>query len=247
MKIKFVESSLNLRIERGKTKEDYILSPYVAEKQLSLKSHIYANVEYMDCVNSEYLSLFKKSGYAAYTVTDHMGRGILCHIKDEYKGEIISTMTCPHMMHLRIKIENFTIELITLRILVSDSSKKDYQDRRKQWDKVFKYISSLQNKSYILLTGDFNHGVISQNIENYKSKPRQYFNYQMILKDTADLNINLYPIDGTSYKEYMKIDHIITGEKIKVQEAIYKNMFGHIKEIGIPDHKSIVANLEFLK
>ena len=36
MKIKILETSLNLRIERGKRKEDYSISLNIANKQLSM-------------------------------------------------------------------------------------------------------------------------------------------------------------------------------------------------------------------
>lgn len=244
MKIKLVESSLNLRIERGKTKEDYILSSDIADKQLALAADLYSNVEYMDCDNGEYLMTFHKAGYTAYTSLDKNGRGILCEIKDAYQAKIMHTMTSPHMLHLKIQNNSVGIDLITVRILVSGGDKEDYKDRKKQWDKVMNYIATLPDKSHILLTGDFNHGVISNDIANYKSKSREYFNYQMILKDIKNNDISLYPIDGMSYKGYMKIDHIITGDKIVVSDAVYDNMFEGAAGIGIPDHSSIVANLK---
>lgn len=242
--MKFLETSLNLRIERGKRKEDYILSSDVAKKQLTLSADIYSNVEYMNCDNSEYLTIFQKAGYNAYTALDQKGRGILCEVKNNYKAECIHTMTSPHMMHLRITRDSMVVDLITVRILVSGGDKQDYKDRKKQWDKVINYIAKLPDKSHIILTGDFNHGVISDNIATYKSKSREFFNYQMILRDTENNGIELYPIDGMSYKGYMKIDHLITGDKIVVDNAIYRDMFAGISEIGVPDHSSIVAELK---
>lgn len=56
MKLKIVETSLNLRIERRKRKEDYLLSQNIAKKQLSfMNTDIYTNVEFMDCDNADYL------------------------------------------------------------------------------------------------------------------------------------------------------------------------------------------------
>lgn len=116
MKIKIVESSLNLRIERGKKKEDYLLSKNVADRQLSLSdTDIYTNVEYMTCNNNAYLDTFNNAGYKSYISTDEKGRGILCEIKKEYEVEKINEMTDPHMLHLRIKKNNLFIDLITIR------------------------------------------------------------------------------------------------------------------------------------
>lgn len=244
MKIKLVELSLNLRIESGKTKEDYILSSDIARKQLSLDADVYSNVEYMDCDNAEYLMTFQKEGYNAYTTLDDKDRGILCEVRDKYQVEIKHTLTSPHMMHLQITNDSTSIELITVRILVSSGNKEDYKDRKKQWEGVMNYIATLPDKSHIILTGDFNHGVISNNIANYKTKSREFFNYQMILSDIENNGIELYPIDSMSYKGYMKIDHLITGDKIVVDDAVYNDMFVDIAGIGIPDHSSIVASLK---
>lgn len=56
-------------------------------------------------------------------------------------------------------------------------------------------------------------------------------------------DIKLFPMDGVSYRGYMKIDHIATGNKIIVDNAIYKDMFCGEQGIGIPDHSCIVATL----
>lgn len=242
--MKLLETSLNLRIERGKRKEDYILSSDVAKKQLALTADIYSNVEYMDCNNSEYLEIFQKAGYNAYTALDQKGRGILCEVRKDYAVECIHTMTSPHMMHLKIAGDSMVVDLITVRILVSGGDKQDYKYRKEQWDTVMNYIANLPDKSYIILTGDFNHGVIANNITAYKSKSREFFNYQMMLRDVEDNSIELYPIDGMSYKGYMKIDHLITGGGIIVDNAIYKDVFDGISGIGIPDHSSIIAELK---
>lgn len=241
--MKLLESSLNLRIEHGKRKEDYILSSDIAKRQLTLTSDIYSNVEFMDCDNSEYLAIFQKAGYNAYTALDQKGRGILCEVRNNYEAECIHTMTSPHMMHLRITSGSMVVDLITVKILVSDGGKQDYKDRKKQWDKVINYIANLPDKSHIIMTGNFNHGVISTNATTYKSKPREFFNYQMIISDTKKNDIALYPIDGMSYKGYMKTDHLITGDKIVVDNAIYRDMFAGTSGIGVPEHSIIVADL----
>ena len=44
--MKIIETSLNLRIERGKRKEDYLISEDIAKRQLSLSLiHIYTSCE----------------------------------------------------------------------------------------------------------------------------------------------------------------------------------------------------------
>lgn len=248
MKIKIVETSLNLRVERGRCKEDYFISGAVAKKQLSFSdADIYANVEFMDCDNAEYLKMFEDSGYESYTSLDEKGRGILCEIKKEYEVKKIGEMADPHMLHLRVEKGNEYIDLITVRILVAGSNDADFKDRRKQWNKVLRYIENLSDKSHLVLTGDFNHGVISYAVNGYRDKPRQYFNYQMIVNDLESMSIVLYPMEGNSYRGYMKIDHIATGEKISVETAVYNDVFGNTEIIGIPDHSCIVANIEVLK
>ncbi|MCI9614750.1 MAG: hypothetical protein HFG93_06265 [Dorea sp.] len=98
MKLKIVETSLNLRIERRKRKEDYLLSQNIAKKQLSfMNTDIYTNVEFMDCDNADYLKIFEDSGYKSFTSLDAKGRGILCEIKKEYIVSKIGEMTEPHM------------------------------------------------------------------------------------------------------------------------------------------------------
>lgn len=245
MKIKILESSLNLRIERGKKKEDYSISKIVADKQLAfLDTDIYTNVEFMDCNNVDYLQSFEKAGYNSYISLDCKGRGILCEIKNCYEVEKIGEMSEPHMLHLRIKNAIDFIDLVTVRILVAGGNDADFKDRKKQWYKVLNYIENLSDKSHLVLTGDFNHGVINNDIKGYSFKPRQYFNYQMIVSDLASKNVTLYPMEGSSYRGYMKIDHIATGERISVETAVYEDVFGNTEIIGIPDHSCIVANIK---
>ena len=245
MNIKIVETSLNLRIERGKRKEDYLISKDIAKKQLSFaNTDIYANVEFMDCDTTDYLKVFEASGYNNYISLDAKGRGILCEIKKEYVVKKIGEMTEPHMLHLRVEKGDEYIDLITVRLLVAGGNDADFKDRNKQWNKVLSYIESLSDKSHLVLTGDFNHGVINNDINGYRNRPRQYFNYQMVAKDLKNKNIILYPMEGNSYRGYMKIDHIATGEKILVENAVYDDIFSNTEIIGIPDHSCIIANIK---
>lgn len=244
MEIKILETSLNLRIEPGKRKEDYLISQSIAKKQLSFMDDIYTNVEFMDCDNADYLQLFADAEYNNFTSLDSKGRGILCEIKKEYIVNKIGEMTKPHMLHLRIKKENEYIDLITIRLLVAGGDNADFKNRKKQWKDFLDYIDSLADKSHVLLIGDFNHGVICRKINGYRHKPRQYYNYQMVVSNLKSKNIILYPIKGTSFND-IKIDHIATGERIVVDTAIYENIFCNTeRRIGIPDHKCIVASFK---
>lgn len=240
MEASIMETSLNLRIERGKKKEQYKLSKEVAEKQLSFTgTDIYTNVEFMDCQNEEYLHEFKRRGYNKFCSLDKNGRGILCEVSSKYTVRTIAAMNEPHFLHLRIEQNGEYIDLITVRVLVAGSDAKDYQDRRKQWNKVVDYIASLPDISHVVLTGDFNHGVIGD-IANYKNKPREYFNFQIIEDDLKAKGIALQAIDGYSYKEYMKPDHIAVGGKVHIGFAEYNDAFGGWENrIGIPDHKCL--------
>lgn len=243
--MKIIETSLNLRIERGKRKEDYLISEDIAKRQLSFSdTDVYTNVEFMDCDNSDYLKTFADCGYNSFTSLDAKGRGILCEIKKEYAVKKIGEMTEPHMLHLRIEKGTEYIDLITVRLLVAGGNDADFKDRNRQWNKVLGYIENLSDKSHLVLTGDFNHGVISNDINGYRNRPRQYFNYQIIVKDLKNKNIILYPMEGNSYRGYMKIDHIATGEKIVVETAVYNDVFSNTEIIGIPDHSCIVANIK---
>ncbi|MCF2642174.1 MAG: endonuclease/exonuclease/phosphatase family protein [Lachnospiraceae bacterium] len=245
MEFKIVETSLNLRVERkfGKKNKDYLLSKDVAEEQLKLGADVYCNVEYMECNNKKYMEAFKKAGYVPYKGLDSYNqRGILYMVRKDYLVKAIHMLENPHMMHIQIEKEGKKVDIITIRILVSGSDDADYISRKEQWNKILKYIDTLENKENLCLTGDFNHGVIS---EEYKEdQARQYFNYQMIVNSLKEKNISLASIDGMSYKGYMKIDHLCTSENLNVLDAAYVDVFGEHRIIGVPDHSMIVARIE---
>lgn len=243
MRFKLVESSLNLRIERGHDRMDYVLSEGVARKQLELMADIYCNVEYMECQDAAYFKVFSEADYKKFTaLDDKRHRGILCEVKGDYEIQEIGRMQEPHMLHLKVKKENKYIDLIVLRILVAGSNDADYMDRNQQWNRVLEYIEQLEDKSHLVLTGDFNHGVISPTYR--KQHARRFYNYQMVVKDLKEKQIKLHEMEGTSYRGYMKIDHIATGERVQVLTAEYKEGFQNPYTIGIPDHSFIVAELE---
>ncbi len=242
MSIKLVETSLNLRIERNKTNMDYTLSADVARKQLEYAADIYANVEFMECNNAEYLNLFKENGYSLYKAVDDNHRGILCAVKSDYEAKVIATMDNLHFMHLELKKGGRKIDLIVLRILVSGGGDEDFKSRAEQWQKFVEYIGSLEDKSNVIVTGDFNNGVISDSYDS--TSPRRFYNYQMIVKDLKEAGVVLHEMAGCSFKNDMKIDHIAAGQNIKVLKAEYVTAFDDEAAIGIPDHNLIIAEFE---
>ena len=245
MEFKIVETSLNLRVERrlGKQNNDYLLSKDVAEEQLKLDADVYCNVEYMECQDKKYMEAFETAGYTAYKALDSYNqRGVMYMVKNDYPVKVIHMFEEPHMMHIQLNKEGTIFNLITVRILISGSDDADYQSRKEQWDKVLNYIDSLENKDNLCITGDFNHGVIS---EAYKEdQSRRFFNYQMLVDTLRERNISLAPIEGMSYKGYMKIDHLAVCDNLHVLEAEYLDVFGEHRIIGVPDHSMIVARVE---
>lgn len=245
MELKIVETSLNLRVERrlGKQNNDYLLSKDVAEEQLKLDADVYCNVEYMECQDKKYMEAFETAGYTAYKALDSYNqRGVMYMVKNDYPVKVIHMFEEPHMMHIQLNKEGTIFNLITVRILISGSDDADYQNRKEQWDKVLNYIDSLENKDNLCITGDFNHGVIS---EAYKEdQSRRFFNYQMLVDTLRERNISLEPIEGMSYKGYMKIDHLAVCDNLHVLEAEYLDVFGEHRIIGVPDHSMIVARVE---
>lgn len=255
MEMYLLETSLNLRIEPEKSNTDYSHNPDVAEVQRCVLSpvsgiiepDIIVNVEDMDCDDVEY-----KSKLSSYTpieaLDDFQKRGVSCYVKKRYKVQKIASMESPHMLHVRIQFgegEKDYLHLIAFRILVSNSSISDFQDRKIQFEKVMAYIDSLQDKRNLIITGDWNHGVISQRGIYPPNCPRYYFNYHYILQMLQEREILLTPISGFSYRGYMKIDHMAVSEDIVVLEAQYADLFENFpQEIGIPDHKSIIAKLQ---
>lgn len=242
MKLKIVETSLNLRIEKGRDRMDYTLSKEVADKQLALMADVYCNVEFMDCNNGDYFKAFKDAGYNIYTAVDEpRHRGVMYAVKKEYVVEEICSMQDPHMFHIRVSKEDEAVDLITLRVLVAGCNDADFIDRKEQWDRVMAYIDELDSSRNLVLTGDWNHGVIA---EFYTEEhARRFFNYQMIVEMLKEKNIELFEIDGMSYRGYMKIDHIASRGDIKVVNAVYREVFKEKSSIGVPDHKLIVAEL----
>lgn len=92
MRLRFLLPSLNLRVEttKKKTNLDYTLSKDVADQQLKFdidgkgKSNIdiFCNMEYMECIDEEYLYEFKKANYKRVTALfGKHNRGILCYVK----------------------------------------------------------------------------------------------------------------------------------------------------------------------
>ena len=146
------------------------------------------------------------------------------------------------MMHIQLDKDGTIFNLITVRILISGGDDTDYISRKEQWDKVLNYIESLENKDNLCITGDFNHGAISE--EYREDQARRFFNYQMVVDSLREKNILMASIDGMSYKGYLKIDHLGTSENLKVLEAEYLDVFGEHNTIGVPDHSMILARVK---
>lgn len=246
MEIKIVETSLNLRVEKklGKVNCDYRLSKEVAEEQLKLEADVYCNVEYMECNDTKYMEMFDTAGYVPYKGLDTLNqRGIMCMVRKEYPVKVINMFENPHMLHIQVEKEDKTIDIVTVRILVSGSNDADYIDRKAQWNKILDYLDSIENKENLCITGDFNHGVISESYR--KDQARRFFNYQMFVESLEKKNIKVAPIDGMSYRGYMKIDHLCTSDNLRVLEAEYMDVFGQHRTIGVPDHSLIVARVAY--
>lgn len=247
MELKIVETSLNLRVERslGKENRDYLLSLDVAEEQLKLGADVYCNVEYMECRDEKYMKAFEQAGYTVYKALDtYNRRGIMYMVKNEYSVKVIKKFQEPHMMHIQLEKEGKVFNLITLRILVSGSDDADFISRKKQWDKVINYIDGLEDTQHLCITGDFNHGVIS---ESYREdQARRFYNYQMVVDSLMQHNISLADIEGMSLNGYLKVDHLGVSDDLKVLDAEYLDVFGPHKIIGLPDHNMIIARVQNL-
>jgi len=199
-------------------------------------------VEYMECKNQEYLKAFENAGYSIYAaVGGPHHRGNMCAVKDKYRVEEIFSLQNPHMYHIRIHDGDDYVDLITLRLLVAGGSDSDYLDRKVQWERVMSYIDGLKDTEHLVVTGDWNHGVIADHYTATQS--RRYFNYQMIAESLQKRQLELVDMEGMSFGGYMKIDHIACGGHIQVLKSMYMELFAGKKVIGIPDHKSIVADL----
>lgn len=239
-----VEASLNLRIARGHKASDYKLSGEVAESQRQYDPDFICNCEDMeDCDSDEYDGVLAGDYKRIAATNDHQGRGVSCWVKSCYSAEKIFSMTSPHFMHVRVTNDKgIEINLLILRILISDSGIADFKDRHDQWLKALRYVDSLNNKN-IVLVGDWNHGVIGD-LESYVGRPRQFFNYQMIEKSLSDRGIQLVPMAGYSYKGFMAIDHLAVSDSVTVENARYEDVYGtDVSEIGTPDHSFIVSEL----
>ena len=240
-----VATSLNLRIERGHEASDYRLSGDVARSQLQFNPDFICNYEDMEgCVSDEYDGMLAAGFVRIAATDDRQGRGVSCWVKRDYSAKKIFSMTSPHFMHVRIvNDEDIEINLLILRILVSDSGISDYKDRFAQWSKAMNYVDSLTDKTNIVLVGDWNHGVIGD-LKSYSGKSRQYFNFQMIKKSLLDRNIQMVHMAGYSFKGFMAIDHLAVSSTVSAENARYVDVYGTDEsEIGIPDHSFIVSEL----
>lgn len=255
--LRILESSLNLRIEKGYTNKDYHLDSSVAYIQLKYEPDVLVNVEDMEeCNRAEYDDTLCAASYKRIVATDdRQKRGVSCWVKNGYHGKKIFSMAYPHFLHVLISNDDIRINLLIVRILIKSSSwspkediDADFKNRYRQWQRVMQYVDNLKDKSNIVIIGDLNHGVIS---EKYTSEhARRFYNYQMICDDLKRQNIRIAPIEGYSKDGFLKIDHIATSSNVKVLEAKYEDPFDYLgtqkersKRIGIPDHSVIFSIL----
>ncbi len=240
--MKVLESSLNLRVGRGRTNLDYSLSKAVAESQLQYGADLYCNVEYMECMDEEYLYEFSRAGYKRITALfGKDNRGILCYIKKDYSVQIIERMSDPHFLHFKASKDKESYDIIVFRILVLDGSPDDFIDRWKQFNSVIKYIDKMEDKSRIILTGDWNHAYIHP--EYIEENPQFYYNYQKIKAALENENrkismgIDIQPGHKEhSYKGFLAIDHIAIGEGLSFTKKPEYSDYDKNAPIGKPDH-----------
>lgn len=254
---KILMSNLNLRVEKGKTNQDYRLDRNIAAVQLNYEPDVLVNVEDMDgCNREEYDDLLRESYKRIEATDDRQRRGVSCWVKDKFHAEKIFSMSDPHFLHVLISKNDVRVNFLVIRILTMSSSwspqeviDADFKDRCGQWKRVMKYVDNLKDKSNIILTGDFNHGVISQ--RHSHDQARRFYNYQMIYDDLKKRNIPIAPIEGYSKDGFLKIDHIATSSTIEVMDAKYEDPFDYLgtqkertKRIGIPDHSIIFSTVK---
>lgn len=253
MNLKILESSLNLRVEKGKTNMDYKLLKDVAVEQLSYPNKdtdidLYCNVEYMKCQDEEYLCKFSEKYKRITALFGKNNRGILCHVKREIKTQIITKMDYPHFLHFRIFKDDKCADIIVFRILVSDSTETDFIDRFNQWNIVMRYIETeINDKSKLIVMGDWNHAYIRR---EYKQGEHVqiHFNYQLIKTELEKMGlkmgINIGPGHKEhSYKGYLAIDHIAIGKSFAYNGNPYYSKYHQNAPIGKPDHAYLFADV----
>lgn len=251
--MKILEASLNLRVDRkfdkNKTNLDYELKSEVAKMQLEYEADIYCNVEYMECQDEEYLQSFFNKGYKRITALfGKDNRGILCYVKKKYKIEIIERKSRPHFLHFRMyNTDDTFLDIIVFRILVSDGTRKDYEDRLEQWNAVLSYLDEMDDTSRVAIMGDWNHGYIRE--KYIEGKHNQYcYNYQKIKEDLDKRNINMgiELSEGHcehSYVGYLAIDHIAIGEGLIFNIDPSYSKYKKNAPIGTPDHAFLFAGV----
>ena len=245
--MRVLESSLNLRVENGRTNLDYSLSTNVAEAQLQYAADLYCNVEYMECLDEEYLHEFSRKGYKRITALfGHNNRGILCYIKNDYTVEVIKRMSDPHFLHFRASKDDESYDIIVFRILVSNSSLEDFKNRLNQWNAVIAYIDNMQDKSRIILAGDWNHARILS--EYGKDMGQYYFSYQKIKADLEGRKISMGMDLRPGHKEhsalgFVAIDHIAIGEGLAFTKKPEYSDYEKNAPIGKPDHAYLFAEI----
>ena len=247
-RLRIVISNLNLRVEEGKKNLDYKLDKKVAFDQLFYEADIYMNSEDMICDRAGFDSAFERQNYVrvdSFSGADCRGNSIW--VRDKYNIEKRGEMAYPSMLHARItdSINDFSMDIITLRIQVTNGSASDFQNRRDQFFRVLHYIDTESekgnlNKSRLVFGEDFNNAKI-RNI--YKKKHAQYcYNYQLIRDELKKRNLMMGYDNLTedhlihSYWGWMLIDHIAIGSDLKYIKQPEYSTDQTGAPIGTPDH-----------
>lgn len=238
-------TNINLRVDRRYKKNvtnlDYTLSGSIAKEQLAYEADIYWNCESMECMDEDYLYEFSKAGFKRITAWfGNDNRGLMCYVRKDYKVRIVRKMENPHFLHMKIEAEGVEYDSIICRILVSNGDEYDYIDRKAQWDVVMDYIDQLQDKSHLIMVGDWNHGYI-RNAYQLGSHSQYYFSYQYIKDELAKRNISMGMNLAQGHKEhsylgYLAIDHIAIGEGLVFEGKPSYSEYDAKAPIGTPDH-----------
>lgn len=142
------------------------------------------------------------------------------------------------------------MDVIAFRILVEDSTQRDFEDRLRQWKKVMNYIDTkINDKTKLVLLGDWNHAYIREHYVKGEYD-QNHFNYQKIKCDLENRNLKM-GIDVKpkhkehSYKGYLAIDHIAVASSICYgsKKPYYSSNYGQFAPIGKPNHAFLVAEI----
>ena len=138
-----------------------------------------------------------------------------------YNENILSGTFKPDFLHLRFP------ELNVIGVRIRQTS---YEDRAKQLEAVYSYIS--ENKlDNLVLAGDFNHGAVRRN-GDYKGLLREKYNYQLLRKRFDGYKFltpqyGVYPIKDNQYSWLQKGTNGYADIPIKEDNIILSSNINH--------------------